>query len=139
LIYIIYAKSDSFLTLWQIEDKGKFAEVKMTSGRKDKRDDSYKNSSWSFVRFVNDAFEKVKNCSERDRIRNLTFSLEWEPYTDKNGQTVYAKSPRMVVFDFDMAEAAPRGTGGTGSKGVRKPSNAPYTDMVDEESEELPF
>lgn len=134
---MIYATSNSFFTVWRGEIKDRYAEFSLSTSRKDKRDDSYKNSNWNFVRFVGDAFEKCKGLKERDRITNVTFSLECEPYTDRNGQTVYPKSPRLVVFSFDIAQ--PMG----GTRPHSKPyanvsSSGEYEDITDEDMD-LPF
>lgn len=123
---MIYAKSESYFTVWRGDIKDKYGEFNLSSSRKDKRDGTYKNSNWSFVRFVGDAFEKCKSIRERDRITNVTFSLEWEPYTNNMGEKVYAKSPRMVIFDFEVA--APVGKGDSGGGASRKPRSKPYAE-----------
>lgn len=120
---MIYASSDSILTLWEKDEEEKYAVCKFSSSRKDKRTNEYVNSSWSYIRCVGKAFDKIKNVQPRNRITNISFALSNEPYM-KDGTKVYPKSPRMVIFDFEEAE-------------VRQKSNHAYVDT--NEPDDLPF
>ena len=97
--------------VWKVENKGKYGEVQFSSGRKDKRDDTYKNSSWSFVRFIWKAFDKlgaletaVANAGGKGVTIVLTGAgMTKEPY-EKGGETVYPQNPQLQVFDFEFFE-----------------------------------
>lgn len=95
--------------VWDAQDKGKYGEVKFSSGRKDKRDDSYKNSNWSFVRFVFKAFDKFQELQSAIQDANgkgvsivlTSATMTLESY-EKGGETLYPKSPQITVFDFEF-------------------------------------
>lgn len=132
---MISATTKTFFKVWKIEDKGKYKEVEMSSSRKDKRTDEYVSSSWRYVRFVGNANEKAEKLERGDRITNVSFVMDREPY-EKDGEKVYPNSPRFVVFDFDMAT--------TGSGGPKKKSASKNRDFDNEPSGyvddgELPF
>ena len=101
---MIYADSDSYFKIWDIDKRENETIVQMGTSRKDKRTDEYVNSTWSYTHFVGKANEKVRELNKGDRITNVRLGLSWEPY-EKDGKKVYAKSPRMVVFDFEVAYA----------------------------------
>lgn len=113
------AKVTDTLTIWQIDDDGKKAIVKMSSTRKvDEEKDKtliehgiakngYVSTYWSFVQFVGKAYNKLKKdeVKEKTRITNLTIKLQQEPYWDfNNSQVGYLKNPKIVVFDFEYPE-----------------------------------
>lgn len=127
---MIYATSESYFTVWRGTIHERYAEFSLSTSRKDKKTDEYKNSNWNFVRFVGDAFEESKKLKERDRITNVKFALECEPYTDRNGETVYPKSPRIVVFSFEMAENSR-----SGAKSGVKPKSKPYASIDSDNSD----
>lgn len=102
---MLYAVSDSRVTIWDIVYEENFANVRFSTSRKDKRNDTWVSSNFSFVRFVGDAFKKSQVLKEKDKITNLRFALQRETYVDKSGKTVYPQSPRIVVFDFDFVSA----------------------------------
>lgn len=87
--------------VWEVEDKGNYSLVKMGTSRKDKRDGSYKNSNWSFVRFVGKAHEKAKKLSEKDRILLKGATISLEPYMDGD-EKKWPKNPQITVFNFEM-------------------------------------
>lgn len=132
---MIYAKSDSYFTVWDITVEDRRVLVNATTSKKDKRSGEYVNSSWSYMNFVGNAYAKACKLNRRDRITNLEFGLTNEQYVDKDGNKVYPKSPRIVVFDFEVA--APR-TGG------KKPSTKAYVDSAEgdidiDDDGDLPF
>lgn len=55
---MLWIQENQRVTIWKVEDKGKYSEVKFSSARKDKNSGDYKNSTWSFVRFVGEAHKK---------------------------------------------------------------------------------
>ena len=111
--------SNSFAKIWDIQDKDGWAEVRMSTSRKDKKSGEYVNSYFSFVRFTYHAY---------DKITNIQLSLSMEPYV-KNGEKIYPKSVKITVFDFDEVFDE------TG----RKPKGPAPVDEYDPDSSELPF
>jgi hypothetical protein len=94
------------VTVWSVTGKGKYTEVQFSSSRKGKEEGAeWKNSSWSFVRFVGKAHAKANTLQRKDRIILTQAGMTLEPYTDKEGNTAYPKTPAIVVFDFTVAEA----------------------------------
>ena len=88
------------VSVWKIEIKENHALVRMGSSRKEKSSGEYKNSTWSFVRFVGEAFKKIDQLKEKDRIVLKGAGISLEPYVDKNGETQYPKIPQIVVFNW---------------------------------------
>lgn len=124
---MIYADSNSFFKVWDVDKKDKECIVSLGTSRKDKRNDEYVNSNWSYVHFVGEAFEKACELERGDRITNVRLGLSWEPY-EKDGKKTYAKSPRMVVYSFEMADTTKR----------EKPAKADNDDC-ELDDDELPF
>ena len=120
---MIYIK-DQRVSIWTIEDKGNWTSVKMGTSRKDKQTGEYKNSSWSFVRFVGSAHKKASQLTEKCRVTITSGGMSLEPY-EKNGERVWPKTPQIVVFDFEFTED-------------KAPSSRMDT-PPSVESEELPF
>jgi hypothetical protein len=106
---MIWFSNKTYATIWNVKDKNKFAEVRFSTSRKDpKNEGKYLNSTWSFVRFVSDAYKKSVDLSKKDKIIITKAGMSLEPYEDKEGNTQYPKNPALVVFDFDMNNPAPR-------------------------------
>jgi hypothetical protein len=133
-----------FFTVWEIDDDGKKATVRMTSSRKVRDDEKslvehkiakngYVNTSWSFVNFVGKAYNQLKKyeIKEGSRITKLNMKIQMEPYWDsKNEVVAYPKNPKLTVFEFELPETS-------GKKDLDK---APV--VVEEEpsvEEEYPF
>ena len=125
---MIFATSNSFFKVWKIEQRDKDCIVQMSTSRKDRRTDEYLNSNWSFVSFVGKANEKIREMEKGDRLTNVQLGLSWEPY-EKDGERIYAKSPRMVIFDFDKVDAP--------KKNVNIEDNNEFEELAGED--ELPF
>ncbi len=102
-------KDGQYATLWSVEDKGNYAVVRFSTSRKDKRDDTYKNSTWSFARFVGDAHKKVVGLPEKTKIQIKGGTLDLEPYKDEDGNLQYPKMPHITVFNFELSEGASGG------------------------------
>lgn len=96
MIYIKDAKV--YATVWKVENKGKYAEVRMSTSEKDK-DGKYINSNWNFVRFVGKAYDKIMHVKERDRICISAFKATNITKDNENGEkrTYFG----LTVFDFD--------------------------------------
>lgn len=111
-------KMTSIFTVWDIDDNGKSAVVRMSTSRKIREDEKsllgceklnkngYISTSWSFVNFVGKAYNQLKKyeVSEKTRITNLDMRVEQEPYfNEETQQVVYKNSPRYTVFEFELA------------------------------------
>jgi len=102
---MLYATSDSRVTVWDVVYEENFANIRMSTSRKDKRNDTWVSSNFSFVKFVGDAFKKSKALKQKDKITNLRFAIQMESYIDKNGKSVYPQNAKIIVFDFDFISA----------------------------------
>ena len=103
---MIYISERQFATVWEVEDKGNYSLVKMSTSRKDKDSGEYKNSNWSFVRFVGDAHKKANELSKKDRIVIKGGGISSEPYI-KDGEKMYPKNPQIVIFNWDFPTDVP--------------------------------
>lgn len=117
--------------IWNIEKKERYALVRMGSSRKEKASGDYKNSTWSFVRFVGNAFKKIDELSVNDTIVLKGAGISKEPYTDKTtGEIKYPQNAQIVVFNWEpfTYEDNEQASGG---------DNAPVVASSDDE--DLPF
>lgn len=103
---MLYCTSDTKVTLWKIEDKGKYSEGNVSTSRKNKETNEYVNSNFAFWRFVGKAHNVVKNQPDKTKITNLTIGITREPYM-KDGVKTFAKEARYVVFDCELVDKAP--------------------------------
>lgn len=103
--------------VWEINDKEGVAEVKFSTSRPVKENNSYdkiqidngvaKNGYIadyrSFVRFVGHAYNQLKSINIGDTITNLKADMSLEPYWDsKNKCIAYPKNEKITVFEFEM-------------------------------------
>jgi len=88
--------------VWDIDKRDKYALVRMSSSRKEKQSGDYKNSTWSFVRFVGNAFSKIDTLSVEDNIVLKGAGISLEPYMDKDNNKQYPKNPQIVVFNWEQ-------------------------------------
>jgi hypothetical protein len=122
---MIWFSNKTYATVWDVNDKGKYAEVRFSTGRKDPNNDGkYLNSTWSFVRFVSNAYKKSSDLSKKDKIIITKAGMSLEPYEDKEGKTQYPKNPALVVFDFDMNNPEPRQ--GDAAESSENPDDIPW-------------
>jgi len=116
------------VTVWDLEDKGGYTLVRMSSSRYDKKEKEYFNSNWSFVRFVGTAHKKISSegLKREDRIvlKGAVFALE--PYF-VNGEKKYPKFPTITVFNWE------RPSDDKDSGGGYKPP------VVESDDDEMPF
>jgi hypothetical protein len=87
--------------IWEVEDKGKYSVVKMGSSRKDKTSGEYKNTTWSFVRFVGTAHNNISEfgLKKDDVIVLKGANISQEPYM-KDGEKKYPQNPQITVFNW---------------------------------------
>ena len=95
------SKYPNRVTVWEVTDKGTIATGKISSSRKDKRlpdGKQWVNSSW-FCKFVGKAYDKSSELAKGTRIEIVSGTIAQEPY-EKDGETLYPKSPQVTIFDF---------------------------------------
>lgn len=110
--------------VWEINDKDNYAEVKFSTSRKVKEENSYDKTQIdngvakngyiadyrSFVRFVGHAYNKLKEIEVGDVITNLSADMSTEPYWDsKSASIAYPKNEKITVFEFEMYDAENNG------------------------------
>jgi hypothetical protein len=117
--------------LWKVENKGNYSIVQMSSSRKDKKSNTWKNSTWSFVRFVGEAHNKISQIGDvqKVRIEITNAGLSKEEYIDKEGNKAWPQNPQLVVFDFNVM-------GGSGEKSSSPMDTAP---KVAQDENEIPW
>ena len=99
-------------------------QVRVSSGRKDKKTEKYVNSSW-FAQFVGEtALKNIKKLEKKDRIE-INGGFSWESY-EKDGKTEYTKTPKMLVFGWKYVDAGDK----TSSTSTKK--SAPANDDNDD-------
>ena len=101
-------------TVWQPEDKGKYGQAHLTTFNK-KKDGSYENSRFSFVRFVGSGFEgfdkvvkKFGTTEKGVKIIVKSMELSCKQYVDDSGKKVYPKNIQFVVWDWEFDEGIKR-------------------------------
>jgi hypothetical protein len=133
---MIYFK-DQYTKVWKIEPgEGNFTLVQMSTSRKvkDSNPVEYKNSSWSFVKFVASAHKYAGQLERGDSIVIKSGAISKEPYM-KDGKKNYPDNPQIVVFAFDFPENSSK------KLGKEKEEEQPFSDNeeVEENSDDLPF
>jgi hypothetical protein len=116
------------VTIWSVEDKGTHSLVRMSSSRKDKKTGEYRNSNWSFVRFVGEAHKKASELKKQDRIV-IKAVIQSEDYM-KDGVKVYPEHPQITVFNWERYVPD---NDTSGEKSMDKPP------VVESSNDEFPF
>jgi len=89
-------------TFWKIvEDKESYAVVRLSTSRRDK-EKNWHNSSWSFCRFVGNAYNNLESLREKDKIEIVSGTISREPYVDQNGEKTYPKNEQITVFAWKL-------------------------------------
>lgn len=87
-----------YFKVWNVVNKGNYSEVECSTSKKNKQTGNYETDfSSKFVRFVGAAHQKSPQKDERIKITNCGV----ENVYVKDGENVYLKSPRYIVFDFE--------------------------------------
>ena len=108
----------SYLKIWKVEDKGNCVKATTTTGKKDKRTDTWVNSNW-IVTFVGECLNEAKNLKEGDKVTVLNGIIEnvWDKEKSRNWLNV-------VVFKIECDE---------------NNTNATMQEVIDEDDDPLPF
>lgn len=104
--------------VWKIEDRETYALVTLGTSRKDKQTNEYKNSNWSYVKFVADAYKHISELELKMRIIVKSGGISREPYVDhktseREDGLVWPKYEGIVVFAWEPHEYEDN-QGGTG-------------------------
>lgn len=96
---MIYTTNKTYAKVWKITNKGKYADVQISTSRKNK-DGKRVYSNW-FVSFVGDAFKHLSDIGEGDNIIIEKMGITNEGY-EKDGE----KKSRMeiVVYQWNREE-----------------------------------
>lgn len=117
-----------FVKVWEVENKGNYHIVSLTSSKKNKDTNEYETDfSSKFVRFVGTAHEMAKSLKRGDAIK--LGSCEVTNKYDKEKNTTYTN---YVVYSFEFEG---------GSNATAKPAqkNDGFMSIPDTVDEELPF
>lgn len=92
-------KDGNFAKVWELEDKGKWTRVNMSTSRKNKDDGTYKTDfSSKFVKFIGKAHEMAKHLKENDRIKIVECGTTVEKGNDEKWYT------NFLVFNFELQD-----------------------------------
>jgi len=104
----IWIQEKTIVKLWKLEHKTNYSEGRFSSSRK-LPDGEYKNSTWSFVRFVGKAHQyALEHLEGNERIVLIKGFLSNEEYADASGEKKYPKSPQFVVLDCVVQGGKPQ-------------------------------
>jgi len=104
-------KTDQKVTVWEVEDKGSWSSLKVSSSRKDKRlpeGKQFVNTNW-FARLVGEAHNKSGTLNKGARIALTNAYIAQEPY-EKDGEKQWPKAPQVVIFDFEIVSEGKAGS-----------------------------
>ena len=90
-----------YATIWSVEDKGNYSNVKLTTSRKN-QSGQYETDFSGFVRFVGEAHKNAGSLSEKDRVKVGEFDVQ-NSYNKEKGVTYY----NVAIFAFEPAEGKP--------------------------------
>lgn len=109
--------TNSYMTIWEVNDKGNYAEVSLTSTKKNKATGNNEQDFGSkFVRFVGDAYLQRPMPEQRIKVTGCGVQNAYV----KDGKTQYLKSPTYVVWAYELQES--NGKSGGSELGARMKS-----------------
>ena len=94
----------TYFKIWNVVDKGNFAEVECSTSRKNAQTGNYETDfSSKFVRFIGEAYKKRPQANEKIKVTNCAV----QNVIVKNGEKQYLKNPQYCVFNFERDGEAP--------------------------------
>ena len=121
---------NGYMTIWEVTDKGNYAEVAISSSKKNKQTGkSETDFSAKFVKFVGDAYLQRPMPEQRIKLTGCGVSNAYV----KDGKTQYLKNPIYVVWGYELQEQTERKS--TNSDGVRQR----MLQAMDEDESDIPF
>jgi hypothetical protein len=98
--------NNQYAKIWEVVDKGNYAEVSISSSKKNKLTQNYETDfSCKFVRFVGNAYKQRPMQGQKIKLTDCAVTNVYE----KNGRKEYLKNPSYVVFAYELQD------GGNGS------------------------
>ncbi len=91
-------KNSKYVTVFQAENKGKYVEANLSTGKKD-QDGNWKNMSWLGARFVGKCKEQAEKLKDKDKIEIISGLIE-NNYVKETGKTYI----NVVIFEFEFME-----------------------------------
>ena len=96
---------DVYMTVWSITEKDGKVSGRVSTSRKNKKNDTYVNSNWN-VRFVGNALEKAKTLSEKSKIKVKAGDSTIENiYSAPQGDKPATNYLTVTIFDFEDANS----------------------------------
>lgn len=115
-------RTNGYLKIWEVEDKGKYSVCSVSASKKNK-DGNYETTfSNKFVRFIGQAHEVVKNMKKGDSVKLIEFEVNNKYDSEK--KTTYTN---FLVYKVED----------TSNGGNTKPASTPVLTPI--EDGELPF
>ena len=98
-------RTGAYATIWSVEDRGKFSNVRVSTSKKNKATGTYEQDFSGYIRFIGDAHSNAATLKEKDRIKIGEFEVT----------TTYDASKKITytnyaLFSFDLqngVDAAP--------------------------------
>lgn len=128
----------NYATVWEVEDKGNYSEVALSTSRKNQKTGEYETDfSSNFVRFIGTAHTMASELKKQDKIKigNCGVTNSYNKETKKS----YIN---FCVFSFETTDNnAPKNAKGNANKEkvVKTKSKTKVEEPVGDEDEELPF
>lgn len=134
-----------YAKVWEVEDKGTYAIVKLGTSRSNKEKTETFYSNWSFIRFVGDAYEGICDVEKGQSIYIKRGDVKLEKYKDKDGNDAWPKNPQFTVYSWcfpdDVGEdddEKPKKKAASKKPAAKKKPD--YPEVADEEEfEDIPF
>lgn len=96
---------DTYMTVWSITEKDGRISGRVSTSRKNKKDDTYVNSNWN-ARFVGNASEKAKTLPERTKIKVQAGDSSIENvYLAPQGDKPATSYLTVTIFDFEVVNS----------------------------------
>lgn len=94
--------TNSYMTIWEVVDKGNYAEVSLSSAKKNKQTGKNEQDfGCKFVRFVGDAYLQRPMAEQRITLTGCGVQNAYV----KDGKTQYLKSPTYIVWAYELQES----------------------------------
>lgn len=122
-------RTGAYLTVWEVNDKGKYADCRCTCSKKNKQTGNYEQDWNGFIRFIGQAHDvAIALTGERPRIKVGEFEVTNNYSKEKN--TTYTN---YAMFTCENADGQPTQAPGESS------SQPDFMSIPDSIEEELPF
>ncbi len=93
--------NNQYMKIWEVVDKGNYAEVSLSSSKKNKMTQKYEmDFSCKFVRFVGNAYNQRPMQGQKIKVTDCAVTNVYE----RDGQRQYLKNPTYVVFAYELQD-----------------------------------